>query len=506
MPNGPSFPFSELLEQIAAASPGGVTLYLVGGAVRDALLGRSTHDLDFVLAGDVLRFARGLADRLGAAFYPLDEARHTGRLVLSRPGGRREKLDFARLQGPDLESDLRARDFTINAMAIDIRRPQELLDPLHGAADLHAKKLRACSPTSLADDPLRILRAVRQAAAFGLQVDPETRSQMRQAVARLPGISPERVRDELFRILDGSLPAVCLRALDQFGALPYVLPELPALKGVDQPLPHIDDVWDHTLAVLQRLEGVLAALGPAYDPDTAANLPLGLAVLRLGRFREPLGGHMDAALNPERSLRALLFLAALYHDIAKPLTRSVEAGGRIRFIGHDLEGARVVEERARALRLSNVETERLKTIVRQHMRPGLLAQAGQPPTRRAIYRFFRDTGPAGVDICLLSLADTLATHGPALPPESWAIHLDVVRALLEAWWERPEESISPPALINGVEMMAELGLSPGPQVGRLLEAVREAQATGRVSTREEALALARKLSLNPEAGDRGPQG
>jgi hypothetical protein len=157
----------------------------------------------------------------------------------------------------------------------------------------------------------------------------------------------------------------------------------------------------------------------------------------------------------------------------------------------------VVEQRARALRLSNAETERLGKIVRHHMRPGLLAGAARPPTRRAVYRFFRDTGPAGVDICLLSLADLLATQGAELPAEPWANHLEVVRHLLEAWWERPEESISPPLLLNGDELMKELEISPGPQVGRLLEAIREAQATGQISTRPEALAVARSQLENP---------
>ncbi len=486
--------FSDLLERIAAALPPNQTAYLVGGAVRDALLGRVTHDLDFVIAGDnVLKISRWLADRIGAAYYPLDEERDTGRLVLLHPDGSRQLLDFASLRGPDLESDLRGRDFTINAMAIDIRQSQVLIDPLGGAADLIAKKLRACSASAFSSDPLRILRAIRQAFAFGLHIVPETRSLMRQSAPLLARVSPERLRDELFRILGGYQPAACLRALDLMGALSYVLPELPALKGVEQSSPHVSDVWNHTLDVLQKLESVLAALRPDFDPDTAASLLLGLAVLRLGRYREKIGEHLTVAINPDRPLRPLLFLAALYHDIAKPHTRTVEEGGRTRFFGHDQEGAEVVTARARALRLSNTEIERLKKIVRYHMRPVVLAQPGHLPTRRAIYRFFRATGPAGVDICLLSLADVLATQGAALPAGAWISHLDVVRVLLEAWWEKPEESVSPPVLLGGGDLMKELELSPGPQVGRLLEAIREAQAGGQISSREEAIALARSL-------------
>jgi putative nucleotidyltransferase with HDIG domain len=260
----------------------------------------------------------------------------------------------------------------------------------------------------------------------------------------------------------------------------------------------VNDVWEHTLDVLQKLEAVLRALSPNYDPDTASSLLLGLAVLRLGRYRQQIGDHLGTLLTPDRPLRPLLFMAALYHDIAKPATRTVEEDGRVRFYGHDQAGADMVESRAQVLRLSNGEIGRLKKIVRNHMRPLLLAQSSRLPTRRAIYRFFRESGPAGVDIVLLSLADVLATQGAALPMDAWAGHLEVVRALLEAWWEKPEESIQPPPLLNGDELMQSLSLKPGPQVGQILEAIREAQATGQVSTRQEALELARAFIINSQ--------
>ena len=316
---------------------------------------------------------------------------------------------------------------------------------------------------------------------------------MQQSVQQLPNVSTERLRDELFRILGGPQPSACLRALDLLDTLPYILPELLMLKGIAQSPPHVHDVWNHTLDVLKKLEAVLQALNPEYDPDTAASLLLGLAVLRLGRYRQQIGEHLRAQLHPERSPRALLFLAALYHDVAKPQTQTEDEAGRIRFLGHDQQGAKITEARARALCLSNGEIGRLKKIVSHHMRPILLSQSGRQPTRRAIYRFFRDSGPAGVDICLLSLADVLATQGASLQAESWVTHLDVVRTLLEAWWERPEESVSPPLLLNGSDLMKEYHLQPGPLVGRLLEAIREAQAAGQIVTRKQALDLARDL-------------
>jgi tRNA nucleotidyltransferase/poly(A) polymerase len=481
-----------LLERVRQALPGDRPVYLVGGAVRDAMLNRPVHDLDFSLTGNVLAVGRKVADALGAAYYPLDEARETARVVLAEPDGKRRVLDFAALRGPDLESDLRARDFTVNAMALLVHQPEELLDPTGGAADLRAKLLRACSPGAFEDDPVRILRGVRLAASLGFRLAPDTLPLMRAAVDELPRVSVERLRDELFRILDGPQPASGLEVLDRMDVLAFLLPELMASKGVSQSPPHQYDVWTHTLHVVRNLDEILNLLAADYDPQGGDSLFHGLLALRLGRYRKQIQAHLAAALNPDRSLRALLLLAAMYHDSGKPATRSRDEDGRIRFFEHERVGALLVSQRLQRLHLSNEEVERAKTIVCLHMRPLLLAQSGELPTRRAIYRFFRAAGPAGVEICLLSLADVLAISGVNLSQEQWDHHLAVVRSLLEAWWEHPEETVKPPTLVDGHELITELGLKPGPLIGQMLEAIREAQACGEVMNRDEALDLARR--------------
>jgi putative nucleotidyltransferase with HDIG domain len=264
------------------------------------------------------------------------------------------------------------------------------------------------------------------------------------------------------------------------------------MQGVEQTEPHISDVWTHTLEVVNRLHTLLDLFCSRNPSEDASNLYLGLAVLQLGKFRELLEQHLDTRLNIDRPFQPLFLMAALYHDVGKPETRQLEAG-KTHFYRHDQEGAEIIVERARALRLSKAEMDRVYLIVRNHMRPGLLAGTGQLPTRRAIYRFFRDTGPAGVDICLLSLADVMATYGHTLPIDVWNRQLEVVKSLLEAWWERPQEEVSPPTILNGNEIMAEFKLSPGPLIGELLAAIREAQAAGEISTRAEALALVNHL-------------
>jgi tRNA nucleotidyltransferase/poly(A) polymerase len=361
---------------------------------------------------------------------------------------------------------------------------------------LRAKRIRACTPESLTHDPVRVLRAVRLAAGLGFQIEGETRQKMKQAAGGLRSVSPERLRDELFRVLEGRQPGTAIRALEMLGALPYILPELSAMKGVEQPTPHVYDVWMHTLAVMNHLEDILAALAPGYDPESTGDLFTGLLVLRLGRYREQFAAHFAHPLNADRSVRALLFFAALYHDVAKPGTKTIGEDGRIHFYDHEAQGAEMAAARANALHLSNDEIHRLRLIIRHHMRvhfhSNRLESENKTPSRKAIYRFFRDSGEAGVNLALLALADTRATRGHTLTQETWAATLDVCRIFLENYWEKPTEAVYPPRLLDGNEVITEFGLKPGPRVGEVLEAIREAQATGKVSTREEAIVYARE--------------
>jgi putative nucleotidyltransferase with HDIG domain len=477
------------IETLIGLLPEETEIYLVGGALRDMLRGNPIHDLDLVMTGDVLAASRRIADAIGAAYYPLDEVRQTARIILQHPPGSRLVIDVASMRGLSLESDLRGRDFTVNAIALDLRHPQKLIDPLGGAQDLHSNRLRACSPQAFQNDPVRVVRAVRLAFAYHLKIDSQTQILIRQAASSLGRVSVERQRDELFRILESEDTASAVRALDRLGVLNFLLPELVELKGVDQPPPHVYDVWEHTLNTVKRLNDLLDVLRPDYDPEQGGSLALGLAALRLGRYRSQIHSHLAESLTLDRGARSLLTLAALYHDIAKPLTKSVDEHERIRFFEHDQLGAEILARRAAAMRLSTLEVGRLKRVVHHHMRPMFLSQDGAMPTRRAIYRFFRATGEAGVDVCLLSLADFMATYGSALPQESWDRHLEVIHKLLDAWWENPAAVISPPPLVKGRQLMALFGLPSGPLIGTLLDAVHEAQAAGEITTQEQALAF-----------------
>lgn len=488
-----SFTLPPLLNKIIDVLPADQEIYLVGGAVRDLLISRISPDFDFALPSNGIALARKVANVLNAAFLPLDDERDTGRVVVTAEDGTHTFLDFATYRGANLEEDLRARDFTINAIAYNLR-DGTIIDPLEGGNDLRTKLIRACSKTSLSDDPVRILRAIRQAAAFGLHIDKNTRELMKQSADQLGRISPERLRDEVFKILKGPKPDTAMRALEMLGVFPYLMPELMAMKGVEQSEPHMYEVWTHTLAVLDYLDQIISALRVGYEAEKTNDMFTGLLTLRLGRYREQIAQHFAKPLNVDRSMRSLLFFAALYHDVSKPETKTVEESGRIRFFNHDMQGAEIATQRARAFNLSNDEIERLRIIIKNHMRIHSFADRiendKQTPSRKAIYRFFRDSGEAGVDLVLLGLADVRATRVHALTIETWNIYLDAARILLENYWERPQEIIAPPRLLDGNELMKELSLKPGPLVGQLLESIRENQAAGKIENREQALAFA----------------
>lgn len=481
-----------IVHRVKAAIPPDQEIYLVGGAVRDLLLGRQVKDFDFLMPKNAIQIGRKVANALGTGFYPLDVSRDFGRVLIGE-GSDRLILDFTRFQGNDVDEDLMARDLSINAIAIDLRNPNELLDPCGGAGDLVAKRVKACSPSSFSSDPVRIIRAVRMAAAFGMRIEPETRKLMKAAVSGLVSVSPERLRDELLKLLTVTKAGTSIRALDLLGALEVMFPEIKALRKLEQPSPHAFDVWNHILQVLKRLDGVLELLGTSVSAEGASDMQSGLIFQRLGRYRAQFNQHLQEELVPDHSRLALLYFATLFHDVGKADTQSRDENERIHYYDHENVGAQVLVDRGQSLHLSNSEIEVLETVVRHHGRPYLLTKEGRPPNRRAIYRFFRDTGSAGIEICLLSLADFMGKFDAQVPQAELENHLETLRILLEAYFEHPQEQVLPPPLINGEDLMRELGLEPGPKVGELLEAVREAQAAGEVKDRGSALELAQRI-------------
>jgi putative nucleotidyltransferase with HDIG domain len=485
-----NFSLPALIQKIKDALPAEQEIYLVGGAVRDLFLSRLSPDLDFALPSGGIDLARKVSRALNADFLALDGERDTGRVIVQENDSR-IFLDFATYRGKDLEEDLRARDFTINALAYNLQ-DDTLIDPTDGAKDIHAKIIRACSANAFTDDPVRILRAVRQAATFDFTIDKQTREWMQQSHPLIRSTSAERIRDEIFKILNTRRVSDSVKALDMLGVISEIMPELLKMKNVEQSSPHVFDVWTHTLAVLDYLNRIRLNLYEEPPKNEFAEAMQN----QLGKFREAIHNHFSESLNIDRTHRSLLFFAALYHDVSKPETKTVEENGRIRFFNHDVKGAEVAAERARSFNLSNDEVERIHVIIKNHMRihsfTSKLENENEYPTRKAIYRFFRDAGKAGIDLILLALADMRGTRHKELTLKNWNIYLEISKILLENYFEKPAEIISPPRLIDGNELMKELNLQPSKLIGDLLEAIRENQADGKIQTREQALEFAKE--------------
>jgi len=459
-------------------------VYIVGGAVRDAYLHRPLHDLDLATPTDGRPLARYIANHFGGAYYSLDAERGVGRAIISWDNAPLT-IDVAQFRGADLLTDLQLRDLPLNAMAGRLAPdPQQLLDPLGGTVDLTARRIRECRPDSLSSDPIRMCRAIRASAVFGMQIEPVTRQHIRQDASQLAHISPERIRDEFFQILDSPHPSASIDVLQRFGLLEHIVPASPSMLSVQQGPPHQLDVWGHTLLAVRHLSTIFQLFAPHRDENLTGNLQFGLIAWTLDAFRSQIASHLSHEWANNRSHRALLLFTALLHDIGKPATRTVQDDGRVRFLSHHEQGAGIAQTQAVALRLSNDEVGRVNDVIRHHMRPHWLHNDKLSP--RAIYRFWRAVGPAGVDICLLALADYLATYVTSIDQKQWVSYLEMEHKLLESYFVYPDTRINPHPLITGQYLLDHFGLPPGPRIGEILEQLRELQAAGEITTHHDA--------------------
>ena len=442
--------------------------WLVGGAVRDRLLGRPTDDYDVAVDGDARRLARALARSSDGHVFALSEAFGVWRVVA---GDHRWQVDVLPLAGRSIEADLAQRDFTINAIAEPLSGGS-YVDPFGGIDDLYSHALRMVSPEAFARDPLRTLRLARLACELGFEVDEDTAAAAAARAGGLARVAPERIFTELKRVLiaDGALRG--LELMDALGATDVVLPELTEMRGVEQSPYHHLDVYEHTRSVLAQ------TIELSRHPERW-----------LGEHAEAIGRLLAEPLANELSRAQALRFGALLHDVAKPQTRRVTTEGRITFIGHDVVGAEMATNVLARLRASDRLREHVAALTRNHLRLGFLVHE-MPIGRRAIYRYLRACEPAQVDVTLLSVADRLATRGRG-SDEAIARHLELARDLLGdalAWREgRPR----PP--VRGDELARAVGLRPGPELGLILEELEEASFAGEITSREQAIDRARTM-------------
>jgi len=456
----------------------GIQAYLVGGFVRDTLLGSDTDDIDIVVDIDVMSIAPRIADILDGTCVPLDEVNRIARIVMA---GNDLHIDFTTLNS-NIGHDLAQRDFTIDAMAIPLVEVANsafsvgnVIDPFFGREDLRRGVVRAVSDDIFTGEAARLIRAIRIAAELDFTIDSDTEQLIRRDSHLISSVAGERVREELLRLL--AVPGVGQRLsyLDELDLLTAIFPELAPARGIEQPLVHVWDVLEHSIRTVSATEFVLRENKWEYThEDVLSSVPWSMELTR----------HFDQKISSGSTRRSLLKLAALLHDIAKPQTKSLDADGRARFLGHPAEGAVTARDIMERLRFSRREIQLVELLVKYHMRPLQMSNQGLP-TRRALYRYFRDTGEASIDILFLCLADHLATRGPDLNNGQWREHNRITDFVLKYHFEKEESS--PPKLIDGHDIINIFKLSPGPRIGALLEEIREAQAVGEIKTRQQAI-------------------
>jgi len=465
-------------------------VYLVGGAVRDFLLGRPLgKDFDFVLPGNAAGLAKELARQMEGTAFLLDDAFGTWRVVIKKAAGKSE-ADFCVMQGGDILADLRQRDFTVNSLAIRLTDIFQLenplvIDPLGGLSDLRKGIIRANSEDSLRQDPLRMLRAYRFAYTLGLKIDEETGKAIGRNQKLIHRSAGERVRGEFFAALHENQAGHFLRDLYQTALLQELFPEIGEWEPLSQG-PHSDfSLLEHAFRTVETGEFLLTHLRDFFSPEAQA-----------------LEQHFDQTLEEGISRKALFKFACFFHDSGKPHTRTQDPEATIfRFLDHDQEGQRINERLARRLKLSRRSLRILSELTRQHMRLASLSKGGAV-TPRAKYRFFRDTGKEGLDLVLLSLANAGGSRKPSAsfdpfrtPSEDLGKIMEAGRELLRYYCEDFSPKPSGP-LLNGKEIMKALRLSQSPLVGRLLGMLKEAEVSGRVRSREEALEFIKNIDIS----------
>lgn len=472
--------FAQVFDFIAKKSPPKV--YLVGGYLRDKILGQTPLDIDLLLKDDVFDFGRQLADVLKGSFFVLDETFQVARIVIKKKS-RSRTIDVAALKD-SIDTDLMNRDFTINALALDIRRffstktlsfPGDLIDVSGGWDDLRQKSIRLVNKEGFLNDPVRLIRAVRLSQELGFKIETLTYKLIKQEAAYLQESSPERLTGELLAIFDQPEVRKGIALTDNLMLLKQIIPELEELKGMIQNAHHHLDVWKHTLLTLKNLEKILLDLS-YYFPGN----------------EEAIMKHLGQPVFGDFTRRTFLFLSGLLHDVGKKETKSVDKRSGIHFYGHPKVGAEKTIRIMSRLRLSKKARSIVASVVLNHMRPGYLA-ATTVLTKRACNRFLEDAGEEAVETALLSLADGLAARGPLSTRASRTKLLEVNRTLIDHFFKREKEPLVP--LLTGHELMAAFGLDSSPLIGQLLQYLRRLQQEGTIHKRSEAIdEIAKTLS------------
>ncbi|SPD76084.1 Polynucleotide adenylyltransferase/metal dependent phosphohydrolase [uncultured Desulfobacterium sp.] len=457
--------------------------YLVGGAVRDFLLGRPTKDIDLITSKPEI-LARLIARDRNAAVIAFREGTDKECVRVLDRDEPEVYVDIAPVRGLTIADDLLLRDFTINAMALKIGpcgKPGDIIDPLNGSYDLKNQLIRVVRPEAFFKDPLRMLRAFRFAADLGFLIEPSTLSAIKNATPLILTVSSERILVELIAILNTSHSTDFIKMMDKSGLIDVLFPEVGPMKGCKQNNYHHLDVWDHSLMTTGHCEYIINHLhkffGAVYE-SVINNLQVGNRL-------------------------ALLKLAALFHDVAKPECRgNSPRDSHITFYGHPERGAEIVASIASRLKMSNQHLEFLCTMIAEHMHLLSLSRSGVKTA--TLMRWFRKLGDNIIALIILEMADTMATLGPDSKLAEQDYFIEWSKKTVTAYYGHIKRQLERQDLISGKDLIA-LGMDPGPGMGMILKQVRQAQDEGQVQDRDNALLLASNLMNRLEAGVKDPE-
>jgi len=468
-----------LLSLYRLATSEGIKLYVVGGTVRDVILGRPVYDIDVTMFGDAISFTERFAQLTKAKAIVLDEEQKSARAIFYHG---ELYMDFNTIRGNDIIDDLKTRDLTINAIAYDFNQlftsdEVELIDPCNGIDDLNNRIINFTSPQTIIDDPIRMLRVYRFSATLDFTISDETLSLISTQSTLLNKVSVERIRDELFKILDVNNSAKYIKALDNVGIIEQIFPEIIPMKGMEQNEYHHLDVWDHSMLSLDLFEQQII-------PDS------------LQDYSSEIEAYLNFSIVKGRNIKSLLKLAILLHDIGKPLVRAMDKNGRIRFFDHHFRGATLALNIGIRLKLANRESKFISDIIGYHMYPLSLCtdynkkHVSQRNKERYALRFVQRTEAECLAVLLLSFADLRATQGPWRKDGDLEDLNRLIGEIAKIYFR--EKQFPMAQLITGDDLMKEFALASSPIVGKLLKSIRKAQFEGKLKTRQEALELARK--------------
>ncbi len=449
-----------------------IKVWLVGGFLRDIFLKRDREflDFDFCVEKKILSFVHIFKRYSKAKIVVLDEKQKSYRLVIKRD----KKIytyDFTQLRGKNLEEDLSLRDFIMNTLALEINiLPRiEVIDLLGARFDLFRRRIRVVNERVIKDDPLRILRAFSFSANYNFKIEKRTEKILAKYRKLLKKVSGERINEELFKILSVLYSYPIIKKMSELFILDEIIPYVKEQRNVFQGAYHHLDVWGHSLEALLRFE-ILFKKRLSKDK----------------RFIE----YLYTSLTSKHRLIDIIKLACLLHDVGKPFAKRVKNKKTI-FHTHEKIGAELMEKIYQRLKLSFKEKEVLKHLIFWHLRPGYLADQ-EYPSKRAVYRFFRDAGDEGVAVILLSLADWRATRGPLTDSKKRRRHERIMLKLIDYYFKEKQKKPLP-KLVDGFDIMRKFKLKPSPLIGEILKRIKEEQALGKITTKLDAYSLAQAI-------------